>query len=217
MITIIKDIDLITKVFNYDVILIPMSIYNSMNRGFKYDISINFPIVKKEESQTPYGDNRKYGTTFCVNIDKLTFCCCYMYKPLFNKKNGIDTVNYEALEKCLQSVSMNFHEANIASPILGNSKFDGNGNKEKIIKLFSKCFNDKQKIDLYDYEQKDSSLLIFHKIAHIHKLLKEKKITADEYVKKRSEIEWIRKNGIYKKMPLNYKYVTKRIKDKWQP
>ena len=49
MIKIVNDKNLIFDVWKYDVILVPMSINNSMNKGFKYEIGINFPHVKEEE------------------------------------------------------------------------------------------------------------------------------------------------------------------------
>ena len=61
---------------------------------------------------------------------------------------------------------------------------------------------------IYQYfnDKKD----IFIEIAVLHKKLKEKEVSLDEFIKIRSEIEWRRRYGIFKKMPENYKYVPRR-------
>ena len=62
---------------------------------------------------------------------------------------------------------------------------------------------------VYQYQQKNFSLEIFREIAKVRKMAIDKEITKEEYSKRRSEIEWRRKNGIYKPMPEDYTYVPK--------
>lgn len=209
MINLVNNRNLIYDIFKYDVILVPMSINNSMSKGFKYEIGINFPHVKEEEQKTPYGDNRKYGTVVSVKSDGIIFCLCYMYVTPCAKKHKKDFVRYDSLEQCLNYISYKYKGKNIASTIMGSDQFDGSGDKSTILSIFEKtCKN--LNITLYDYEQRDYRKEIFIEVATLHKQLKEKTITLNEFIKVRSEIEWRRKYGIFKKMPSSYKYLPRK-------
>lgn len=209
MVNFVKDRNLIQDVFDYQVILVPMSINNSMNRGFKYEIGLNFPYVKNEQQKSPYGDRRKYGTIFPVECEGIVFCLCYMYSTPYIKKYETDFVQYESLEKCLKSVRDKYKNKNIASVVMGVSEFDGSGDKDKILSIYNKVFVDKD-ITLYDYEQVDYKTKMFREIAALHKKIKEKTVTPAEYIKERSKIEWRRRYGIFKEMPENYKYIPRQ-------
>ena len=209
MIKIVNDKNLIFDVWKYDVILVPMSINNSMNKGFKYEIGINFPYVKEEEQKTPYGDNRKYGMVKTVRTDGLIFCLCYMYVTPCAKKHKKDFVKYDSLEQCLKNVVKLYSGKKIASPIMGSDVYDGSGDKDNILAIYEKICG-KIDITLYDYIQRDYRKDIFIEIAVLHKKLKEKEVSLDEFIKIRIEIELRRRYGIFKKMPENYKYVPRR-------
>jgi hypothetical protein len=202
--------NLINDVFNYDVIIVPMSINNSMNKGFKNEIAINFPKVKEKEDETPYGDMRKYGTVTSVECGGVTFCLCHMYTTQCYKKAGVtDYVKYEALEKCLEYIHSEYKDKKIGTPIIGHDVFDGGGDKDKILSLIAKHLSDCD-VTIYDYAQRDYGKDIFVEIAVLHEELKNKTITIDEYIARRSEIEWRRKHGIYTQMPTNYKYIPRK-------
>jgi hypothetical protein len=188
---------------------VPMSIHNSFNKGFKYEVALNFPIVKESENQTSYGDTRKYGTTYEVKIDKLIFCICYMYSTPYYRRGTNDFVKYDSLERCLEEVLIKYKDKKIAAPLLGVDKFDGNGNREKIVAIFQGVFNNKN-VTLYDWKQCDYSKDLFVEIASLHKLIKEHTITPKEYLKKRSEIEWRRRYGIFKGKPEDYLYIPRK-------
>ena len=71
---IIKNKQLIEDIYNYDVVLFGMGINNAMNKGFSYDIALNFPDVRVNENSTGYGDLRKYGKIHVNAWNNLSKC-----------------------------------------------------------------------------------------------------------------------------------------------
>lgn len=156
MITIIKDIDIIYHVSEYDAILVSANLYGTMSGGFQYDVRQNYPYVHLANINTKYGDTTKLGTILEVSEkNKPTFCLCYIYDQI-NTRPDLSTefLNYESLEKCLQFVNILYKGKRIASTVLGCSKFDGNGNKDVVIKLFEQYLTD---VDLTLYDFKETS------------------------------------------------------------
>lgn len=92
---------------------------------------------------------------------------------------------------------------------MGSDVYDGSGDKDNILSIYEKICGEID-ITLYDYIQRDYKKDIFIEITVLHKKLKEKEVSLDEFIKIRSEIEWRRRYGIFKKMPENYKYVPRR-------
>lgn len=199
---------LINDVFQYEVILFGMGINNSMNNGFAREIKVNFPNVHEEELTTKYGDLRKYGTIKVINQNNIVFCPCYFYKGGFNKRFNEEQVDYDSLKKCLQEIKHWFHGKKIATPILGTSNYDGNGDKDKIICIFNEIF-DNEDITLYDFEQDDYDKRYFQEILKLRCERKEKVINKITYNEKRSDIEWERLYGIYKERPKTWIYKPK--------
>ena len=209
MVTLIKD-TLIEKVLDYDVVLVPMGIHNSFNCGFCYEVGLNFPEIKeREKSESPYGDKRKYGTIFPVRVGKTVFCLCYVHNTGFKKDADGRFLDMVALKSCLEAVVRRFSGRRIASPVLGAEKCDGNGERAEIIRAFEGIFNETD-VDLYDYEQRDYAQELFREIASLHALSKAHEISGDEYDRRRSEIEWRRRNGIFKPMPEGYRYKPRK-------
>lgn len=152
MVTIIKDKEAIYDTEKYDVVLLGLSTHNVLMGNFQGKMAVKYPIIEKAYYNTPVGDIRKLGKR--ITIDdlgdekpkiSLMFICTYPSR----KKDFID---YEALEKCLKTANAEFKGMRVMSTILGSSKFDGRGNKEKCISIIKECCKD---IDLYlyDYEQ----------------------------------------------------------------
>lgn len=207
--TIVEGKQLIEHVFEYDTILFGMGINNSMNNGFAYDICINFPEVKENEDNTGYGDNRKYGKTHETKVNnKLTFCACYCYNIGLKAKQS-DFIDYESLEKCLLTVKKKYKGKKIASPIIGQDKYDGNGDKGKLIQLFDKVFGDCN-ITLYDFEQEDFKKERYKEAVTLKKQYKDGDINKETYIRLKKENEWKRLNGIYKEMPDDFVYKLRR-------
>lgn len=149
MLKIIKDKDPIWETDNFDVILIGTSIYNQLNGGFQSKIKYKYPIVDEKNRETKYADFSKLGTRITINdtpIISLMYICGY-------PRPNIDTVDYDSLTKCLLTANAEFRGKKIMATIIGSSQFDGNGDKDKCLKIIKDSTKDLN-ITLYDYEQK---------------------------------------------------------------
>ena len=149
MLKIIKDKDPIWETDNFDVILIGTSIYNQLNGGFQSKIKYKYPIVDEKNRETKYAAFSKLGTRITINdtpIISLMYICGY-------PRPNIDTVDYDSLTKCLLTANAEFRGKKIMATIIGSSQFDGNGDKDKCLKIIKDSTKDLD-ITLYDYEQK---------------------------------------------------------------
>ena len=149
MLKIIKDKDPIWETDKFDVILIGTSIYNQLNGGFQSKIKYKYPIVDEKNRDTKYADFSKLGTRITINdtpIISLMYICGY-------PRPNIDTVDYDSLTKCLLTANAEFRGKKVMATILGSSQFDGNGDKDKCLKIIEDSTKDLD-ITLYDYEQK---------------------------------------------------------------
>ena len=149
MLKIIKDKDPIWETDKFDVILIGTSIYNQLNGGFQSKIKYKYPIVDEKNRETKYADFSKLGTRITINdtpIISLMYICGY-------PRPNIDTVDYDSLTKCLLTANAEFRGKRVMATILGSSQFDGNGDKDKCLKIIEGSTKDLD-ITLYDYEQK---------------------------------------------------------------
>lgn len=149
MLKIIKDKDPIWETDKFDVILIGTSIYNQLNGGFQSKIKYKYPIVDEKNRETKYADFSKLGTRITINdtpIISLMYICGY-------PRPNIDTVDYDSLTKCLLTANAEFRGKKIMTTIIGSSQFDGNGDKDKCLKIIKDSTKDLD-ITLYDYEQK---------------------------------------------------------------
>lgn len=149
MLKIIKDKDPIWETDNFDVILIGTSIYNQLNGGFQSKMKYKYPIVDEKNRETKYADFSKLGTRITINdtpIISLMYICGY-------PRPNIDTVDYDSLTKCLLTANAEFRGKKVMATILGSSQFDGNGDKDKCLKIIEDTTKDLD-ITLYDYEQK---------------------------------------------------------------
>lgn len=155
MIEIIKDVDLFDHVDEYDSVLIGTNTYCTMSQGIQLKVMLNYHFVFEKNLETKYGDPDKLGTIIeCTSEGEPTFCLCfitngYNFRPDLQK----DYLSYESLEKCLQLVNILYKGKRIACPLLGSSRFDGNGDKERIIKIFNDTIKDVD-LTIYDYYQK---------------------------------------------------------------
>ena len=149
MLKIIKDKDPIWETDKFDVILIGTSIYNQLNGGFQSKMKYKYPIVDEKNRETKYADFSKLGTRITINdtpIISLMYICGY-------PRPNIDTVDYDSLTKCLLTANAEFRGKKVMATILGSSQFDGNGDKDKCLKIIEGSTKDLD-ITLYDYEKK---------------------------------------------------------------
>lgn len=155
MINIIKDVDIYDHFSEYDAILIGTNLYCTMSQGVQLKVMLNYPYAYNKNLETKYGDKDKLGTVLeCKSEGEPTFCLCFITKGYnFRPDLESDYLSYEALEKCLNLVNILYKGKNIACPLLGSSRFDGNGNKEKIYEIFNKTLTDVN-VTIFDYFQK---------------------------------------------------------------
>ena len=147
MLKIIKDKDPIWETDKFDVILIGTSIYNQLNGGFQSKMKYKYPIVDEKNRETKYADFSKLGTRITINntpIISLMYICGY-------PRPNIDTVDYDSLTKCLLTANAEFRGKKVMATILGSSQFDGNGDKDKCLKIIEDSTKD---LDITLYEKK---------------------------------------------------------------
>ena len=205
MVHVIENTDLINEVFNYSHILVGTSIMNSLGNGFQHKVAINFPDVEdKCKTATKYGDQRKLGTATVIEGNP-TFILCYITKGRFRPDLKDDTLDYDALRNCLRLIHKNYKGERIASTIMGAPKYEGNGDKEKILSIFEETFSDCD-VWLYDYEQTD-------RVADRNKAWQRVKehIGKPDYFEEKKKFFWEQAFGIYKPIPEGYS--LKEIKE----
>ena len=154
MINIIKDIDLFDHVNDYDVTLVGTNINCLLTQGLQRKIMLNYPYVQEMNMKTKYGDISKLGTLLECKSDiepnfTLLFICKGNYRPDINK----EYLSYDSLEKCLSIVDKLYKGKNVAAPMLGTSRFDGNGDKDKVLEIFQRTIKNVN-LTIYDYFQK---------------------------------------------------------------
>ena len=187
--------DLIEEICFYDIILVGTSIKNRLGNGFQKDIAINFPVVDTVNKQTQYDDIRKLGTCQVINYYKNkgfpTFILCYITKGRYRPDKQPDTLDYDALRTCLSLINENFKGKKIAAPLLGSSKYEGNGNREKIYEIIKDTCND---IDLYiyDFDQQDFAAKNIKRFKEI-----KEKYSGDEFDEKLKKLLWEEHFGKY--------------------
>lgn len=154
MINIIKDEDLYSHIGEYDVVLVGTNIYCTMPHGIQLKVMLNYPYVYDKNLETKYGDPEKLGTILeCKSEGEPTFCLCFICKGNFRPDLQKDYLSYESLEKCLKLVNVLYSGKNVATTLIGGSKFDGNGDRDKILEIFNNCITDAN-LTIYDYHQK---------------------------------------------------------------
>ena len=171
MINIIKDKPLITEVGNYDVTLVGTNVYCTLSNGFQRDVMLWYQYAQDINMTTRYGDVSKLGTILeCAKENEPTFCLLFITRGYnFRPHVESDYLSYEALEKCLKLVNIKYRGKKIAAPLLGASRFDGNGDRDVIIRLFNECLTDVN-IDVYDYYQKSAKELKDERFYELQKL-----------------------------------------------
>lgn len=149
MVTIIKDKEAIYDTEQYDVVLMGLSTHNIFMGNFQGKMAVKYPIVEKVNDSTPYGDIRKLGKCITIHdntpIISLMYICTYPSR----KDNFID---YEGLRKCLETVNNDFKGKKVMTTLLGSTKFDGKGDREKCLKIIEETTKDLD-LYIYDFEQ----------------------------------------------------------------
>lgn len=167
MITIIENVDLSKEINKYDFIIVTTNTYGSMANGFEHEVALNYPYVRNINLATKYGDIAKMGTIIeCKEENEPTFILSFICKgyPKRKKNELPDFLCYESLEKCLKLINAKYKGKTIAAPMIGCSRFDGNGNKEKVLEIIENTLKDVN-IIIYDYyqEERDEKMIRIYK------------------------------------------------------
>ena len=198
MFEIIKNVDLIYHVKEYDVVLIGTSIKNSLGDGFQHKVGRSFPYVIEANNKTRYNDKSKLGTVNVVGENPV-FCLCYIHCGRYRPDLYPDVVSYEALEKCLDLINWNFKGKRIASTIIGGNEFEGGGNPERCLEIMRNTLKDCD-VSVYDYKQIPFRDEDNHKYMSIVEMRTRGEITSEEYLKRKKRFLWEKKYGLYKQM-----------------
>lgn len=141
-------------VCKYDNVLIGTNIYCTMGNGVQKDVAINYPYVSEMNMKTKYGDKSKLGTMIeCEFHDEPKFTLLYITEGYnFRPDKHSEYLSYQALESCIKLANIKYEGLNVATTLLGCSKFDGNGNREIV---FDMILDNVESFDLtiYDYLQ----------------------------------------------------------------
>lgn len=152
MIELIKNIDLIDDIEKYDVILVGTNTYHTMGNGFQKKIRVKYPETYELNLTTKYGDKKKIGTRVTTKkTPKISLCFIvngYNFRPDLVK----DYLDYDGLENCIKTANIEFSGLNVATTFIGCSKFDGNGDKDRVLKILEDN-SDRINLFVYDYEQ----------------------------------------------------------------
>ena len=162
MINIIKDKEPIWETDKYDVILVGTSIYNMLTNGFQSKLRLKYPYIEEINDSTNYGDLRKLGKRMTIQ-GKPIISLMYIAKYPNSRREFID---YDALEHALSTANAEFRGKKVLTTMLGCSKFDGNGDKDKVLEIINRTANNLE-LDVYDYlqlEKRKEIALHFKKI-----------------------------------------------------
>lgn len=174
MVKLIENIDLINDIDKYDMVLVGTNTYHTMGNGFQHKIRVNYPDVYKTNILTKYGDINKLGTYKLIKLNnqkKTTIVLCFISKG-FNFRPDLKSeyLDYNAIIKVLEQIDLEYKNKNIATTILGHSKYEGNGDKDKLLNILTNKIK-KNNLFIYDYEQLDYNkerVRLFYKLKSEH-------------------------------------------------
>lgn len=144
---IIRDKDLIWDTDNFDVVLVGTNTYCLLSDGFQRKMRKKYPYISDANNTTPYADPRKLGKRLTIQ-GKPIISLCYM--STYKSKN--EFIDYQALENCIKTANIEFNGLNVVTTVMGSSRFDGNGDRDRIMKILEEN-SDKMNLTVYDYFQ----------------------------------------------------------------
>lgn len=149
---IIEGKDLIWETDKYDVILVGTSIYCMLTNGFQSKIRYKYPHVDEANNKTPYGHQGKLGTRltiYPIEDEGPIISLLYIARYPHSKRVFLE---YDALENALATANAEFKGMKVATTVLGATRFDGNGDRERVLKIIEENTKDLD-LDVYDYVQ----------------------------------------------------------------
>ena len=151
MVTFVHNEKLLGHEKEYDAIIVSSDINCTMSHGYSYYVGTLFPYAFDANMSTKYGDRRKLGTIIEASKEGCpTFIIAFIIKRFFGR--NVDYLSYESLEKCLSEINRKYKGKKLACKFLGTAVFDGNGNKERVRKIFEDTMKDVD-LTIYDKEQ----------------------------------------------------------------
>ncbi len=167
MLNFINGKDAIWETDKYDAILVGTSIYCMLTNGFQSKMRLKYPYIETANNSTNYGDKRKLGKRLTIS-GKPMISLLYIAKHPHSKREFLD---YDALENALATANAEFRGKKVLTTVLGCSRFDGNGDRDKVIPMMDRLLKDTN-VDVYDYLQipkRDEIRLYFNKIKSFEK------------------------------------------------
>jgi hypothetical protein len=154
MLTIIKDIDLINDIEKYDVILVGTNCYCNMSKGFQQKVKYFYKNVFELNLSSKYGDSTKIGKRISTKQGNQIFSLCFITNGFdFSSNKNKDYLDYSGLTNCLKTANNEYSGLKVATTLMGCEKFDGNGDREMVLKILSEN-SSKINLFVYDYIQK---------------------------------------------------------------
>ena len=151
MIDIVINESPISHVSEYDAIIVGTNCYQSMRNGFQGEVAKRYKYVLESNYKTRYADNRKLGTIVETD-DSPKFILAFITFGLNFKGGDKEYLDYEALGKCLRLINILYKGKHLATTMLGTTKYDGNGDRDKVLEMFNKEIKDLD-LTIYDYRQ----------------------------------------------------------------
>ncbi|MBR6516939.1 MAG: hypothetical protein IKT40_08915 [Bacilli bacterium] len=191
MINIIKNVNLIEHVEEYDVVLFGSNLYCTLGDYFQEEVFCKYLYVYEGNLRSKYGDYDKLGTMMeCSQEGNPTFTILYITRGYEIRKKGErnDFLNYDALRTCLEQINERYVGKKIAANVLGCNKLDGNGDKERVLAMMEEVLTDVE-VDVYDYRE----ISAFGKYVVDYKKIVHLKDT--DYKKFKKELYKIRNKG----------------------
>ena len=167
MLNFIKNRDAIWDTDKYDVVLLGTSIYCMLTNGFQSKMRLKYPYIEQANDSTNYGDKRKLGKRLTLEGTPI-ISLLYIANHPHSKREFID---YNALEHALATANAEFKGKKVLTTVLGCSRFDGNGDRNKVIPMMERLMQNMY-VDVYDYLQlpkRDEIRLYFNKIKTFEK------------------------------------------------
>lgn len=162
MITIKKGIELLDEIDQYDLIFIGTNVYCCLTQGIQREIALHYPYCREANLTQRYGDPKRLGTLLETSKDgEPTIVLLYMYMGFPYRKNKNEPyLDYDVLEKTLINANEKYRGRKVATTLLGCSRFDGNGDREKVLEIMERTLKDMDVV-VYDYHQltKDEKMM----------------------------------------------------------
>lgn len=153
MVNWIENKDLFSVTEEYPVVLVGTNVYCLLSNGIQRKLRKKYPILNDANMKMSYGDIKRIGTRLNVMTDKTLFSLCYITgypnaRPDLQK----DYLHYDGLINCLQTADIEFANCKVATTLMGTSRFDGNGDIERVKKIFETHVKNME-LDVYLYRQ----------------------------------------------------------------